>query len=98
MCCLRGRSRATIDISEFRSIRFRSLRSEMFIETNPKHYFLAPLGASCYKDAPKGALVMKGKTVAIKIWLLRSPAASIAAAIVAAILILIFFWQKQPPQ
>src|SRR2546423_6520145 len=50
---------------------------------------LAPLGASCYKDAPKGALIMKGKTLAIKIWLRRSPAANFATAIVFAILMLV---------
>ena len=49
---------------------------------------LAPLGASCYKDAPKGALIMKKKTVAINIGLLRSRGERFAVAIVFAMVTL----------
>jgi ketosteroid isomerase-like protein len=61
----------------------------MFIETNPENYLLAPVGASCYKDAPKGALIMKRNMVAINIGLLRSLAVNFAAAIVPAMLMIL---------
>src|SRR6185436_16551799 len=48
-----------------------------------------PLGASCYKDAPEGALIMKKKTVAINIGLLRGRVTNFAVVIVFAILILL---------
>jgi ketosteroid isomerase-like protein len=61
----------------------------MFIETNPENYLLAPVGASCYKDAPKGALHMKSKTVAINIGLLCSVAAKLAAMVAVSALTLL---------
>jgi ketosteroid isomerase-like protein len=51
-------------------------------------YLLAPLGASCYKDAPEGALIMNRKTVAINIGLLRSRAAKFICAVAVVVLIL----------
>ena len=51
-------------------------------------YVLAPLGASCYKDAPKGALIMTKKTLAINIGLLRSRSERFAVAIVFATVML----------